>query len=189
MNDEYLWDRSGEPDPEIQQLEEILGTLRYQPRPLAIPEQPQTRRRRFYSPSIAIAAAIAMMVVGLGLWIALSRPDTPVASESMDQQKVRDLIVKAKGLMAGSISPEREWPVQQADDPQKKKLVAGTKSRPQRSLPRETKLADTELAEGRAARDDLMLALRLTSSKLSFLQKKIQGTNPSNTVHNQHKIG
>ena len=29
---DYLWDKTGEPDPEIQQLEEILGTLRYQPR-------------------------------------------------------------------------------------------------------------------------------------------------------------
>ena len=26
MNEEYLWDKSGEPDPEIAQLEEILGT-------------------------------------------------------------------------------------------------------------------------------------------------------------------
>jgi ferric-dicitrate binding protein FerR (iron transport regulator) len=30
MRDEYLWDRSGEPDPEIQQLEEVLGRLRSQ---------------------------------------------------------------------------------------------------------------------------------------------------------------
>ena len=27
MNEDYLWDKSGEPDPQIQQLEEILGTL------------------------------------------------------------------------------------------------------------------------------------------------------------------
>ena len=27
MRDEYLWDRSGEPDPEIQRLEEVLGRL------------------------------------------------------------------------------------------------------------------------------------------------------------------
>jgi hypothetical protein len=189
MNDDYLWDRSGEPDPEIQQLEEILGTLRYQPRPLEIPEQQQTSRRRFYSPRLAIAAAVAMMVVGLGLWIGLNRPDTQLASESIDQQKVRDLIVKAKGLVAGSISPDQERPAQQANDPEKKLFVAGSRSRPQRSVARDTKLAASERAEGRAARDDLMLALRLTSSKLSFVQKKVQGTNPGNTVHNQHKIG
>ena len=32
MNEDYLWDKSGEPDPQIQELEEILGTLRFQPR-------------------------------------------------------------------------------------------------------------------------------------------------------------
>ena len=37
MNEDYLWDKSGQPDPEIQQLEEILGTLRYQPKPFEIP--------------------------------------------------------------------------------------------------------------------------------------------------------
>ena len=190
MRDDYLWDRSGEPDPEIQQLEEILGTLRYQPRPLEIPEQLQTRGRRFYSPRLAIAAAIAMVVLGLGLWIGLNRPSDPqVAVESIDQQKVRDLIVKAKGLMAGYVSPDQKRPEPRATDSEKKMLVAGNKSRPQRSTARDAKLLASELAEGRAARDDLMLALRLTSSKLNFVQKKIQGTNPSNTVHNQHKTG
>jgi hypothetical protein len=35
MKEDYLWDRSGEPDPELQKLDEILGTLRYQPQPLS----------------------------------------------------------------------------------------------------------------------------------------------------------
>ena len=37
MNENYLWDRSGEPDPEVQNLEQILGSLRYQPRPQRFP--------------------------------------------------------------------------------------------------------------------------------------------------------
>src|SRR5882724_2448592 len=28
MSDEYLWDRSGEPDPEIERLEDVLSRLR-----------------------------------------------------------------------------------------------------------------------------------------------------------------
>src|SRR6185436_19869607 len=46
MNEDYLWDKSGEPDPQIQQLEEILGTLRYQLKPLQLPQQLSTARRR-----------------------------------------------------------------------------------------------------------------------------------------------
>ncbi len=44
MSEEYLWDKSGKPDPEIQELEEILGTLRYQPKPLVLPHSLLLRR-------------------------------------------------------------------------------------------------------------------------------------------------
>src|SRR6185295_13146635 len=78
---DYLWDKSGEPDPEIQQLEEILGTLRYQPRPLEIPVdlQPDSKPRRFLgftprlAPGLAIAATIAIFLLGVGLWLGLQR--------------------------------------------------------------------------------------------------------------------
>src|SRR5687767_15203136 len=81
MKDDYLWDRTGEPDPEIQQLEETLGTLRYQPRPLEIPlnEQPDARRRFFpefsqvRAPRLAIAATLLIALLGLGLWLGLQR--------------------------------------------------------------------------------------------------------------------
>ena len=61
MNDDYLWDKSGEPDPQIQELEEILGTLRYQPRPLNLP------RRRNY---LALLAG--------GLWTQIQRQDASI---------------------------------------------------------------------------------------------------------------
>src|SRR6185295_16941458 len=74
---DYLWDKTGEPDPEIQQLEEILGTLRYQPRPLEIPAGFQvSQERNFFrhsAPRLAIAAAITLMLLGLGLWLRLQR--------------------------------------------------------------------------------------------------------------------
>jgi hypothetical protein len=46
-----------------------------------------------------------------------------------------------------------------------------------------------ELQEGKAAKDQLMLALRMASAKLNFAQKKTQSTNPRDPVRNQHKIG
>ena len=44
MKEDYLWDKTGDPDPEIQQLEEILGTLRYEPKPLELPQDLTPRR-------------------------------------------------------------------------------------------------------------------------------------------------
>jgi len=29
MSDDYLWDGSGRPDPDIEKLEHVLGSLRY----------------------------------------------------------------------------------------------------------------------------------------------------------------
>lgn len=58
MNDDYLWDRSGEPDPEIVHLESLLGRFAAHPRNLALP-------RRFGA--LKIAAVAAMLVVALGV--------------------------------------------------------------------------------------------------------------------------
>ena len=76
MNDDYLWDKSGKPDPDVQQLEEILGTLRYQPRELEIPPAIQVGRKSFMARGLAIAAAIALAVVGLGVWMNLAATET-----------------------------------------------------------------------------------------------------------------
>src|ERR1044072_2505542 len=69
MKDDYLWDKTGEPDPQVQQLEEILGALRYQPEPLQIPEELPLPRRRNYFPWLAIAAGVLLAIVAGGIWL------------------------------------------------------------------------------------------------------------------------
>src|SRR5437763_5632521 len=76
MNENYLWDRSGEPDPEVQNLEQILGSLRYQPRPLEIPNDVRLKVNRPLFTKLAIAAAIGLIAVALGLWVNFNRPRT-----------------------------------------------------------------------------------------------------------------
>jgi hypothetical protein len=56
MNDDYLWDRSGEPDPEVEHLEKLLAPLRYQ----APPKRP-VRNYRW----LAVAA---VAVLAIGVW-------------------------------------------------------------------------------------------------------------------------
>ena len=72
MNEDYLWDKSGEPDPQIQQLEEILGTLRYRPRPL------QLAPRRHYLGLLAIAATVAIALLAGGFWLQVRRTEAPI---------------------------------------------------------------------------------------------------------------
>ena len=75
----YLWDQSGEPDSEIQELERVLSTLRYQPPPLVIPDDLQTigPSRWNFGPRLAIAATILLAVGAAALWLSLERRDTP----------------------------------------------------------------------------------------------------------------
>ncbi|HSB11994.1 MAG TPA: hypothetical protein VLM38_21085 [Blastocatellia bacterium] len=68
MNDDYLWDASGEPDPDVQRLEQVLGHYRYQPRPLspALTSRFTWQRRGWLR--FAAAAAVILMVLA-GFWI------------------------------------------------------------------------------------------------------------------------
>jgi hypothetical protein len=72
MNDDYLWDGSGPPDPDIQRLEQLLGPLRatvsrsirLQPdaRDGRVVSHGRVASWRFLAPALAAAAAIVMMV-------------------------------------------------------------------------------------------------------------------------------
>ena len=68
MNDDYLWDHSGEPDPEVERLERVLVNYRYQPKPVSpvLYSQLSTRRSGWIKLT-AVAAAILMVLAGL--WI------------------------------------------------------------------------------------------------------------------------
>ena len=197
MNDDYLWDRTGEPDPEIQQLEEVLGTLRYQPRPLRIPAGLQVDRERSFfrssAPRLAIAATIALLLLGLGVWLGLQR-----LQRSQPQQIVKtDGAVKPNQAPAPNenrnpayaVAPEPEQ--KRIDEPRRRRvnpsLLAGDSHRP--AAVKKQQLTAQQLQEAETAKDQLMLALRVASAKLNFAQRKTQDLNQREPVHNQHRIG
>jgi hypothetical protein len=181
MNDDYLWDRTGKPDPEIQELEELLGTLRYQPRPLRIPRDLTIARRRPFVLPVSIAAAIIMVAVLSALWFHFNRKSTPQKIEARqeapipspaqvtppEKKKPESLVVKDQP----NKSPQRR-PVQ-------RNLIAlRTRNLPPRLTPQE-----------QAEKEQVLLALRLVSAKLNLAQRKTQGLPPLNNIRNQHKIG
>ena len=215
MNDnDYLWDKTGEPDPEVQQLEELLGTLRYQPRPLEIPAGLQVDRERSFfrksAPQLAIAATIVMLLLGLGLWLGLQRlrrnpaPEivktgtapfveptpmgnpsrvvnpNPAATPAPSQNQ--DTAANGDGLQR--IEAPRRHQVNQS-------LAVANSYRNRTAAIRNQQLAEkqAEQQKAEAAKDQLMLALRVASAKFGFAQRKTQGLNQKDQVHNQHKIG
>jgi hypothetical protein len=190
MNDDYLWDKSGKPDPEVQQLEEILGTLRYEHRVLEIPSQPIGRQRSYF-PILAIAATVAFALVAGGLWLRAQsqkaqrterativvpdkiKEDVPTPRIAQDgatfqKQKPKDTLAKAPRLNA-------------------RNLVAGS-VRHVKASP-ETGLTTKEREEALEAKGQLMVALRLASEKLNLAQRRTQSSSPPNLIRNQHKVG
>jgi hypothetical protein len=197
---DYLWDKTGEPDPEIQQLEEILGTLRYQPRTLEIPAGLHVGQRRSFfrgfrnhAAPLAIAATVAMFLLGLGLWFGLQRlqrspqqvvksPDTPqVRPESHPNEKQNPAVA------VSTPAPDQKRIEESPRHRVNPSLLAQNSKRDRNTVAKDQQVKQQQ--EAQAAKDQLMLALRVTSAKLTLAQKKAQSTNAPDLIHNQHKIG
>ena len=159
MNDDYLWDKSGEPDPQIQELEEILAPLRYQPRPLVIPQ------RRNYVP-LAIAATVLIALLITGVWLRL-RTQKPAQQEQ----------AKSVPFVPFVPSVVKEEP----------KTTDSPKTNPPRKRNRKS-FNQREHEEALAAKEQVMLALRLASEKLKLAQRRTQTPSP-NQIKNQHRVG
>jgi hypothetical protein len=178
MNDDYLWDKTGEPDPQVQQLEEILGILRYQPKPFELPEELPLPRRRNYFPWLAIAAGVLLALLAGGIWLSTrSRGEAP----SREAKVTPPAPVKEVTPPTGTTAPKTPEP-----KPEPREEVAVVhKHRPRSSAP---VLSKEEREEALMAKEQVMLALRLTTEKLSLVHRKTQ-TNPASQIKNQHRVG
>lgn len=186
MKDDYLWDRTGEPDPDVQSLESILGNLRHKGKAPEMLAQESLRRvtsaprpKMFYKPLLAAAALLLMMFTALSLWLVINRTR---GQQSAQPQMARG--TAAPPAQQQSPPPESPGPQKEVLTPQPggvKQLAASDNPapRPRRSKPgqRENMSArnlanQQEAAEGRIAKERLIKALQITSSTLNFAQKK-----------------
>ena len=163
MNDDYLWDKTGQPDPQIQQLEEILGTLRYQPRPLALP------RKRNYFPLLAIAASLLLALLTAGIWLRMrSRHEAPPQQVRVEQPAPKPIEAPKPATTGSASNPP---------------ILARNRIHKPRSAP--SVLPEREREEALMAKQQLMLALRVTTEKLHLVHTKTQ----PNQIKNQHRVG
>ena len=97
MNEDYLWDRSGEPDPEIAHLEEVLGELRWS-KPPALRLPPATERRR--RPLLSMAAAAALLLAaGATLYVRTRHVAGPLTSWQLSLAGARGNAVRSGQLI------------------------------------------------------------------------------------------
>ena len=200
MNEDYLWDKTGEADPEIERLEQALSSLRFK-RPAEPLPLPATAPRRFFRlnfprPALAAAAALLFLLLAGGLWLGLTRrsastDDTNTAAAGTAPEEKR--IEKAGSGPRPPVGPEPSPNVRDSEAGQVTAVVPpqapGIKNQPQRRstagvrqlmarrpAPRKASPRQEELARrGEEAKAQLIKALHVASDKLNEVQKKIRG--------------
>lgn len=184
MNDKYLWDKSGEPDPEVKELEQILGTLRYQPKPLQL-DQLAKAGRRSYTHLLAIAAVFLITVLAAGLWFRRVERAVPTIKPSDIASNGDNNVIPPPSDRS---NPENEAGSSPAKNvaPGHQPVVANYRHAMKH---KSSGMSARELDEGLKAKEQLLMALRLASEKLNLAQKKVQNPTNLNQIRNQHKIG
>jgi len=163
-------------------MEELLGTLRYQPKHLQIPASMKIGGKRNYA-VLAIAAALALLVLTAGIWLRVR-----TAQSTVPVEVARDTIAPVAVPAESPIDPDRVAVRKKSPVPNpirhSQRIAVATihKTRVRREEPQ---LTAAELAQ----KDQLIAALRLVSAKLNLAQRKSQGLPQSNIIRNQHRIG
>lgn len=177
MNDNYLWDKSGEPDEEIQQLESVLSEFRYQPRPLVLPEaMPETIPRvqskamvySFAAVRYGAIAAIALLAIGISIWLSV-RPTTNTPDEA------RIIATPTPTAAPQPALPPTPQIVPPAPRPQLvKQLHASVPKAHYAKHVTIRSLRKSFQQEGEEAKEKVLFALQITSDKLNLIAKKVQ---------------
>jgi hypothetical protein len=110
----YLWDRSGDPDPEIERLEALVERFRFNRRAPVFPKIAPSRRWAFFPwqirlfPALAISAAVLAIVVGA--WFVNVRRTVPIAVPGWDVSRMagaprigRHTVTEASRLGIGQV--------------------------------------------------------------------------------------
>lgn len=169
MNDKYLWDKSGEPDEEVQHLESLLSEFRYQPRPLVLPEEMPKRMIFSYTTvRYAAIAAVAFLALGLGIWLS-GRTGT----NDRDVAITPATPTPTKASEPPSTPVPNVAPLPPPSQVVKQFQTAAPKARFAKHVPKRQPKQTLE-EEGEQAKEKVLYALQLTSEKLNLIAKKVQ---------------
>jgi hypothetical protein len=198
---DYLWDPSAEADPEVEEFEEALGHIRYRP---GIPELPERLERAFQerrprrSPQLlAAAAALAFMLLASGLWLGwqtnqrraqpaqvagsnesfgspgeIAKGDETVKQPGNEMREpIRAIQLQKTRRDAGRRTAMRKRR-EIIDDRYDARIPAAIQAV---SKTPEQNLYASNGTNGEAAKEQIMLALQISSAKLSLAQRLAQG--------------
>ena len=180
MNEDYLWDGSGEKDELIGNLENLFSELRFneEKNPLAIvPPAARTSWLRGFRVPIAIAASILFLVTAAIVGPRYFNRSAPPAKDSQSQVS-QDISATVSPTPVDKTNPVPSGPLGLSDT--KTPSIHRSPGDQQNAMAkrraieirRANQLAE-ERREGEQAKNELMLALHIAGSKLNQVQKSV----------------
>lgn len=195
MKEDYLWDKTGAVDPEIERLENALAVFRYQEtEPPALPAKiiPFERKapRNFFRLVFAFAAGAAVVAVCFGVWLQISNNKIEVAKDSIETiaQPVEEKAVnEIRTETPDNSIVEKIELTKSPGEPKivKARNIARPTARQNKTIAQkvESKKPEIKLTkEEKYAYDQLMLALSITSSQFKLVKDKVDGIEEKNAV-------
>lgn len=169
MNDKYLWDKSGEPDEEVQHLESLLSEFRYQPRPLVLPEEkPKRMIFQYAALRYAAIAAIALLALGVGIWLS-----NRTGKNMPEVATISPTPTPTKAMAQPPAPTPNVAPQPPATQMVKQFQTTAPKAHFARHSAKRALRKSLE-EEGEQAKEKVLYALQITSEKLNLIAKKLQ---------------
>lgn len=160
MKDDYLWDKSGEPSEEVERLEGLLSAYRHKPEPLVLPQVlPESGGGSGLPKWLGIAAA-ALLVVGFGIWMGLRQKPVNIAKGSVPVES------KAPAVDLPRIPPP-VTKVEKNEPPEDAEFARNDEA----NYSAQRRAAERR---GRIAREKVLFALQVTSSKIQMIDRKLE---------------
>jgi hypothetical protein len=188
MKEDYLWDKTGEVDAEIERLENALAVFRYvETEPPALPSKivPFERKspKNFFRLAFTFGACTAVAVICFGIWLQVSSNKIEIAE---DLSRKTAPLIDEKIAKAPTVKEQDDSIVEKVEIPKlydERKIIKVRKivqpdARQNKTIARSVegkKLTVQLTKEEKYAYDQLMLALSITSSKFKIVKDKVDG--------------
>jgi len=197
MKKDYLWDKSGATDPEIERLENALAMFRYQEaEPPALPAKivPFERKapRGFFRWAFPSMAFAALAMIAVGVWFQISSGKIEIAND-LPEKKIIAPPVDERNFDEISQMPPDDSAIEKVEIPKrtanqksiKVKKNVPANARRDRTIARNINAGKPSVKltkDEKYAYDQLMLALSITGSKLKIVEDKIYGAEESKAI-------
>ena len=191
MKDEYLWQKTGD-DPEIMELEKTLATFRYRetdPPALSVQRSEARSSRGRFSLGFA-TAAFAAVAVAATVWLQISDPSTDYEVTFVHQpipEIVESTATNPQPHLVPAVTPEKQPVEKQPVRRGRVEAQSAAARATRRQVAPKAHLAKANTPnltkEEQDAYNQVVLALSITSSKLSIVRNTIDGVEATDRNH------